>query len=106
MSTDVWLEKFGIVHMGDKETPPMSDAKGHTMLFPKEVYELAEILKWIEDEQMPNMMFWQWQHNKREGEDGPYNYWRLCPCITFFDEDDAVRFKLTHGIGIVRKRNL
>ena len=99
---NVWLEDIGIVHMGPRATAAKQQARGSTMLMRNEIKKLAEILDWLENEKLMNMAFWEWK--KIEGENpetGPFKYWRLCPRIMFFREEDAVYFKMTYGSGKV-----
>ena len=100
MATEIWLDEIGIIHMGPRETAPENDAKGSTMLMSGEILKLAEILLWLDERNITNMAFWEWKHMKGEDPDtGPFEYWRLCPRITFFRDEDAILFKLTYGMG-------
>lgn len=97
----VWLDDIGIIHMGPRETAAKNMHCGSTMLMKEEMKKLAEILDFLEEEKLSNMMFWEWKKfegiSNYTGEE--YKYWRLCPRIMFFLEEDAVYFKMTYGAG-------
>jgi hypothetical protein len=89
MAVEIWLERLTIISM-DKDSTPANDAKeGSTALMPTQIQELADITKWIKDNDVCCMVFWDWLIKEEVA--------RLCPKILFFNNDDAVYFTMVWG---------
>lgn len=95
MSVLVWLEDIGIIHMGSTMTPLDYVETGYTSLSMPDMVKLARIIQWLDTEKLVVMMFWRWKQCNTSDVGTEQTYWRLCPCITFFKDEEAAYFKLT-----------
>jgi hypothetical protein len=90
MAVDIWLEHLTVVSMGLDKTPRQCIKEGSFVLQTEEIVELNKILHWLNENNIMFMAFWDWKIFSGEERE----YVKLCPRLMFFEEADAVHFKM------------